>query len=256
MKLLSSVYPGDDSVNLLQQWLSYYRRAGINEFHILMMPNPDQGHDSDVYDILRKSSDVVCVELPELVKSEQDRVDLYSKYKFEEMSDCRMVFAVDADEFVACPASLYEQACLGDFDYVRGRLVDRFAFCGETKEISLEDDIFAQFPLCSEFSWDALGALQSKTPLSKPSIAYGIGLHKVIEPERWSKPEWEIMVHHFKWTAGIIQKIRHRMERNRGEDQFIPEQYRKECEWFLENHVTNETTINLDDIDTWYQPNP
>lgn len=167
-----------------------------------------------------------------------------------------MVFAVDADEFVASPVLLYDHACSGGFDYVRGRLVDRFAFKGQTKEISLAEDIFLQFPLCSEFSWDALGALQSKTPLSKPGVAYGVGLHKVIEPEKWSKPDGEIMVHHFKWTAGIIQKIRHRLERNQGSGSFIAEQYKKECRWFLENHVSNETTINLNDIDTWYQPHP
>ena len=256
MKVLSSFKPGEDSVTLFNQWLSYYRKAGILEFHIIVTPNPEESDGSEVYELLRGSPDIVSLELTEPVKQEQDRVDLYSKYKREKMNDCRMVFAVDADEFVAYPGEIYERACSKNFDYVRGRLNDRFAFDGETKEISSEKDIFAQFPLCSDFSWDALGALQSKTPLSKPSVAYGIGLHKILEPDRWSKPSWEVMVHHFKWTAGIIQKIRNRMAQAQDDSQFFPDKYRKECEWFLENHVIDEGTIDLSEIDTWYQPHP
>ncbi|MEE2904378.1 MAG: hypothetical protein VYC39_18760 [Myxococcota bacterium] len=256
MKLLCSIYPGDGCDNLTRHFLSYYRKEGIKEFHLLLLKNPAAPNEEEVYDMLRKEPDVVCVQLKEAVATEQARVQLYTTYKQQQLSNCRMVFAVDADEFVSHPGDIYEAACTDDYDYVRGRLVDRFAHEGETAAVTMDKDLFRQFPVCSDFSWDALGALQSKTPLSKPAIEYRVGLHRIIDEERWTRPEWDIMVHHFKWTKGVIQRIRERVERMRSTDEFFSEKYQKECEWFLENHVIDDNRIDLEDIDTWYQPTP
>ena len=250
MKLLASVNPSEDSGEVLFHWLSHYRREGISQFHLLV----HGGESSDLINGLLGASDIVRCDLSG-VGSEVERVGIYTDYKASKLGTERMVFAVDADEFISGCSSLYDEACRGDWDYLTGRLVDRFAIDGVTPVPVLDRELAPQFPLCSYFTQTMLGALTSKVFLSRPGVRYGVGLHRALDAESLRTPPWSAHVSHLKWTSGIVPKIRGRVSRFEAGDPFLSRTYIEECKAFLEDFVLSDRQLNLSDVTCWYQSN-
>lgn len=247
MHLVTNVTTKGDSPALLRHWLDYYRRAGVETFHVFFNHYEDEGAILPVFEQLFASADIHVVMTYLGVEDMQLRVDRISDFRRDELGHHAYVLNADSDEFIARPRRVLELLDKGGYDYVVGRLVDRLALDGKTPEIRDDTDVFADFPLCSYFSYEAMGATITKVPISRPGIRHRVGLHRIESPELYRQPGWEIPVHHLKWQGSVIPRIRERVARGYGGDKYL-----QECRFLLENYVLDDQTLDLREIECWF----
>jgi len=244
--LVTNITTKGDSLNLIRQWLAYYREAGVETFHVFFNHYEDEAARLPAFEELFAAPDIHVVMTYLGVEDMQLRVDRISDFRRDELGDQAYVVNADCDEFIARPRRVVELLTAGGHDYVVGRLVDRFALAGRTPAVD-DEPVFQRYPLCSYFSYEAMGATITKVPISRPGIRHRVGLHKIEQPQRYARPRWEVPVHHLKWHGQIIPRIRARLERGYGGNKYL-----EECRWFLANHVVDDETIDLSEVDCWF----
>jgi len=247
MHLVTNITTKGDSLALIRQWLAYYREAGVETFHVFFNHYEDEAERLPDFEALLAAPDIHVVMTYLGVEDMQLRVDRISDFRRDELGDQDYVLNADCDEFIARPRRMLELLREGDYDYLVGRLVDRFALGGKTPPVTAEAAVFTRYPLCSYFSYEAMGALITKVPISRPGLRHRIGLHRIEEAERYRRPAWEVPVHHLKWHGRIIPRIRERLARGYGGDKYL-----EECRWFLEHHASDDETIDLAEIQCWF----
>lgn len=247
MHLVTNITSKGDDPALVRAFLAHYRASGVRTFHVFFNHYEDEEARLPLYHGLLRAPDVHIAAQYLGVEDMQERVDKISRYRQEELRSEDFVIGVDVDELVCAPLQiasiLKEQRC----DYVQGRMVDRFGVDGTTPEIPAPGALFRTFPICSHFSRDALHALDTKVPIARPFVRFHIGLHSIEEASELRRPVWEVPVHHFKWTSGIVERIRQRVARRYGGDKYL-----EECAFFLEECVTGDGRIDLSDVYTWF----
>lgn len=249
MDLIANLSVLDDAPPLVSQWLAFYRRQGVTRFHIFLNQHlaPDRRWEQ-----LRRvltAPDLTLVATYEGVEDMQERVDRFSDYSAGELRDRPFVLTADSDEFISHPARAAELMNQFDYDFIPGMLVDRFEVLGRTLPIDDGLDLASAFPLCTHFTYAALAGLISKVPVSRPGVRFRIGLHSLENQDGLRGPAWWVPVDHFKWHAGVVQRIRDRIARGYG-----GEHYLKQCRTFLENFVIDEDRIDLSGIPSWLRP--
>lgn len=247
MHLVTNMTTKGDSLPVIRHWLAYYRAAGVSTFHVFFNHYEDEAARLPAFEALFEAPDIHVVMTYLGVEDMQVRVDRISDFRRDELGGERYVLNADCDEFIAEPGRQLALLEAGGHDYLVGRLVDRFALGGETPAVRDEDQVFERFPLCSYFSYETMGATITKVPISRPGIRHRVGLHKIEHAEQYSRPGWEIPVHHLKWHGDIIPRIRARLERRYG-----GEKYLRECQWLLDNHVIDDQTLDLSEVDCWF----
>jgi hypothetical protein len=247
--LIANISVLDDAPALVERWLAYYRRCGVDRFHVFL--NQDRSCE-DRWQALRPllgAPDVTVAAVSEGVEDEQRRVDRFSDYCAAELGRQPFVLAADSDEFISRPRAAAELLVASSYDFVPGMLVDRFALAGQVAPIDGVPDLPSAFPLCTHFTWGALGGLVSKVPVSRPGLRFRTGLHGVEGQEQLRAPPWWIPVDHFKWHAGVIERIRARLARGWG-----GEPYLRECRAFLDRFVLDDGRIDLTGVACWLRP--
>ncbi len=104
---------------------------------------------------------------------------------------------------------------------VRGGFVDRVGNGGTFPEIKKGEDIFKQFPLAGFFRYQMSGACPNKVCIMKGDIEITPGQHyakidgqTTWKWQGWNHPliapieEYSVQVHHFKWDATCIERIK------------------------------------------------
>ena len=246
MNIATFISANDNSFNLLHHWFQHYRQEGVTGFHLVVDDNsPDPTKLESLAPLLR-APDVTIIKTIRGYLSGDERADIINDYKTAELGTCEYVLTTDSDEFVRAPLRLAERMREDGLDYVQGIYVDRFALNGETRAIEREESIFKTFPLCANFSYEALGANFLRTPMARPSLRYISCNHLVRDFDRFKTAHWKVMVHHFKWTEGVISNIRSRLKRG-----FGSKLYQDECTLFLEKFADGDQRVNLKEVFTW-----
>ena len=92
-------------------------------------------------------------------------------------------------------------------DNIYGMLIDRFARRGYhalTSEPSLED----QFPVCSNFSSEVLGAATHKIMAVKGGIEISLGHHYVKGRDFGKGGIGPFKINHFKWDRSVLSRLK------------------------------------------------
>lgn len=121
----------------------------------------------------------------------------------------RWYFRADLDEFpVADLSDLARRADALGLRAVQGQMVDRVAADGSLPAIDPARPLGDQFPLKGRITGPLLGACDVKVFLVKGDTPLGMGGHH----QRGGTPmRSEAEVHHFKWSAGVIDRLRERI---------------------------------------------
>ena len=127
--------------------------------------------------------------------------------------DVEWVIPADLDELVQFPAPLVDLILRMECEKAAvlcGRFVDRIAANGELAALSETGTIWEQYPLECDVSGGLAQALCAKVVLARRECELSSGHHFTIGD--W--PELRglvVMVHHFKWRAGIREVLERRV---------------------------------------------
>ena len=246
MDLLANLAPREDSPALFTHWLRYYRAEGVTRFHLFVNRYADDGAAWPRFAPLLDAPDVSVVSTFHGVEDMRGRVATFRDYAGSELADRPLVLVADSDEFIRAPAWAARILVERGWDYIPGIFVDRFELDGFTRPVDPDQPLPAQFPRCTSFTYEALGGAFTKVPIARPGLDYRVGFHGVHGDEALRKPSWDLPVNHFKWTDGLIQRIRDRLARRYGGDKYL-----LECQDFLERYALGEDRIELSRITSW-----
>ncbi len=121
----------------------------------------------------------------------------------------------DADELHVYDRPLPEliKLCeLGGYDHVNGCFVDRVAADGDFPAVG-EAPLWDVYPLAGPVSATLACALPLKTAIARGHVELLPAQHGTAEGFGLPWATSAVQVHHFKWVAGIVQRLRARVRR-------------------------------------------
>jgi hypothetical protein len=236
-----------DSIDILSQWFTFYRRVGVERFHVFFSNPLGNPESVQSYLDLFSRNPVTVIESSVGSVDEFQRVAKITEYKSVELSSDRWVWTVDSDEFVSLDPELLSKLWEGPDDYLGGTLIDRFATLGALNPVEEGTSIFKQFPVQALFTADILKGTSTKVPLSRPFVRLGPGLHRVDEdPASVKRAELSVPVHHFKWTAGLVERLEARLA-----SKFSCSQYQAEATYLLESCIEDRRRVRIEMTLSW-----
>lgn len=96
------------------------------------------------------------------------------------------------------------------YDHVTGAFVDRVSADGSLPEIDRARPIEEQFPLGAFLTYPLVGGDPRKVVAAKGRVPLAVGQHIALAGEPCPIEDQFVQVHHFKWTAGLVERLRHR----------------------------------------------
>lgn len=200
------ICPIFDRCDLLPYYLRYYTRLGATQFVIALW----NGDRNPLYEVLKTYPVEIRTSIECLVKDYNGPDESNGLNRIREEFKPRFPWycLADLDEFcwfggLTMPEIIAE-AEQGEFTAVHGYFFDRFARNGYPP-IPQDGVLDETFPMTAEAT-QRLGANYNKIPLSRSDVAVESGHHYTKGRAWWAKAE----VHHFKWTDGLVERLRER----------------------------------------------
>jgi len=223
---------GPAHFHLLPPFVEHYRRCGVGRFFINIhfdTPYPASSHEAHcavARDILAACGESIysiyaCPFDAMSVRKHHEAIQTQMAHEFD-----WMVWA-DIDEFHEFRQPLMDltkQMDSGGFDYVTGRFVDRMARQG-FPVVSQEKSIWQQFPLGTDITRAVLKGLNEKVMLSRSRVCVIPGHHSVREGQSARVMPGILAVHHFKWDAGVTERLERRLQ----------DDWRQRCTWWTQS---------------------
>lgn len=209
---LAAVVGGGDS-KLLPHLITHYRRLGVESFRVVRhaetTAEPAYG---EIEDHLR---DAGLKPHRTVIGPWSD--DMHTRLIADAMSthpdDWHIV--VDLDEFHVYDRPLAEMVALCEregWDHVNGCFVDRVGAEGTLPPVG-PGSIWRDFPLGGTLTTGLVRAPSLKTGLARGHVQLHTGHHGARSAAGAPIDRTYIQVHHFKWTASLVQRLRRRAER-------------------------------------------
>jgi hypothetical protein len=120
----------------------------------------------------------------------------------------------DCDELQVYPKGLFDTISAADrgaFDYIEGFVVDRVAADGVLRKVDRHESLWEQFSLAGFVTHPLLRGNCFKVAAAKGSVRLLAGQHYALQGRAWPRNEDWIAVHHFKWTDGLLERMRARV---------------------------------------------
>ena len=228
-------------IEALAHMLEHYRSLGVESFFVnLQLSADDDPAREQVEEITRRfGCGIASVTVGNWQMVLQD---LYLKPRERYPSDWFLV--ADQDEFQVYPAPVHDviRAC-GRYDTIRGCLVDRVARDGSFATLLAEQPIWDQYPLGGLLTTQILHGDPRKVVAVRGPVPLKKGNHHAYEGTACPTRDFYIPIHHFKWTAGLEERLRARAEslKQGGFAQW------HESERFLEYYRLSGGRIDIDD---------
>lgn len=119
----------------------------------------------------------------------------------------------DTDELQQWPdeiASVLAWCERRGYDHVEGAFVDRLARGGGFPGVRADEPLAQQFPLGAYLTYPLASANPCKVVAAKGYVELGPGQHFADGGSPCPADALYVPVHHFKWTAGIVERLRRR----------------------------------------------
>lgn len=221
MKMFFAV---DHDTKLLGHFLRHYAALGCTEFFCSVMFNDPAAVEAQAAGYRLTTSLCTAGYDTELRFSELLRRNLDVLLARHVAADEWFLIA-DLDEmqeYPLPPAQLALECERNGYDCVMGRFVDRVAADGSFPEVD-DRPLEEQFPLRLDITGGLMGATTSKVMMCRGHLQIGNGQHRIVG-ESHPHPQW-CLVHHYKWKAGMVERVRARRDLLR----------RLDCVWWKES---------------------
>jgi hypothetical protein len=260
-------------VKVLPHMLRHYRALGVDSFFVHV--NLFDDHDP-ILDQVRAVCDVTSVSVggklwrgntdvhravmarhPDdwFILADQDELQIYPDGGVrpsrphspgvspgDESEDDRAGRPIDAGGTPALH-ELFDECERRGYDSIEGTLIDRLAPGGVFAEIDPAREIWEQFPVSAIVTAALLGGEPRKIVAARGRVELTVGQHDTAGGRGCPLAECHVAVHHFKWTAGIVERLRERVRllRERGME------FAEESERFLRYVEQHDEGIDLAD---------
>jgi hypothetical protein len=199
-------------VQLLDCMLCHYRDMGIDS---LLVNVHLETYGDDIYRDVQAIARRYKAEIASVFigKWNQSLNPYLYRHTMEQAPGDWFVLA-DCDELQVYPNGLAETISAADrgaFDYIEGFVVDRVAIDGELRKIDSDQSLWKQFALAGVVTYPLLGGNSLKVAAAKGSTRVLAGQHYALRGKAWPRNLDWIAVHHFKWTEGLLERMRRRV---------------------------------------------
>jgi hypothetical protein len=194
-------------VEQLPFMLAHYRQLGIESFvvhqHLVDADDPNA-------DAIRRAADAYeCRVANTTIGSWQtlSQADMWAETMREGPDDWYVL--ADQDELQTYPddlSSILTYCQHKGYDCVSGALLDRLAADGSFPRTAHDRPIWLQYPLASLLSFTVLGARTHKIVAARGRVRVSTGHHSALNGTPCPLQDVFIPVHHFKWTAGVVER--------------------------------------------------
>jgi hypothetical protein len=197
-------------IDVLEQMLQHYRSIGIESFFVNLNLASEQDPAREQVEAITRRFGCgiasVTVGNWKLVLQQQ-----YLRQREQYPSDWFLL--ADHDEFQVYPAPIQDViADCGRWDYIRGCMIDRIARDGSFPPLVDDRPVWEQFPLGGMLTPRILAGDPRKVVAVRGPVVLLPGNHHAIEGKPCPSRDYYIPIHHFKWIAGIEEKLRLRRE--------------------------------------------
>jgi hypothetical protein len=204
---------GADDVALLPHLVGHYRGLGIESFQLVLnVGSPDDPrYDHALRVAAGCGVPFFHVQFGQWTLEGSRRIFRYLRYLDP---DAWYVLA-DADELHVYDRPLPELVELCEregFDHVNGCFLDRVAADGGFPALD-DRPLWEQFPLAGSVSSQLACALPLKACLVRGHVDLLTAQHGAAGGRPLPRRRSFAQVHHFKWTAGILERLRARVQR-------------------------------------------
>ncbi len=200
-------------VELLPHTLSHYTELGVDS--LMVCVHLDEYCDplySAVCNICQKySANVVGVYAGKWLRCVNQF--LYHEARHAHPDDWFLL--ADVDELQVYPSDIHEllESLSSDgYDSVEGCLIDRIATDGGFPKVESNMPIWQQFPLGGMITSPILGGDMRKVVAVKGILQLVSGQHFALEGNGCPREKLYVPAFHFKWTAGVVERLERRAD--------------------------------------------
>jgi len=202
-------------VRLLPQLLAHYAALGVDRFLVCV---DLKTADDPVY---RQVSACCEPHSATLIKTHDPGRSLKRAQQIrtriirEHCGESDWILTADGDEFQKYPAEIGEviRGCEQEgADHVLGEFVDRIAEGGALPELDPDVSVWRQFPKRGRVTERILGGCTRKVVLTRGYLELTGGHHWVVGGPGQPCSQFKVEVHHFKWDAQVVQRMKWRMD--------------------------------------------
>jgi hypothetical protein len=198
-------------VEVLPHMLEHYRAQGVESFLV-------NAHASDTndpaLDRIRQITNEFGCGIHSITRApwrQEVNPSIYERSRAAFPNDWFIL--ADQDELQLYPGdmrAILEQCDAKGYDYLEGGFIDRIASDGGFAPVLHDRSIWEQFPLGGYISTPILDANPNKIVAAKGRVKVVPGQHAALSGRGCPVEECYVEVHHFKWVAGIVERLKHR----------------------------------------------
>jgi hypothetical protein len=220
-------------ISWLPQFVHHYRSIGVERFLLTLQLEPstaEEARDRDYERFLATLTSLGIAEgyrwdhewnAPAAIRNERMIAD-------EKLGEKDWIVWCDSDELQIYPVSLAEiiRDCEAQrVDYLRGVFVDRVAADYSLAAFDAQTPLWDIFPNTVNVTLALARGDPRKIALARARIRVGGGKHALIDPRYLNTITGWVQIHHFKWDATLLDRLRFRVR---------PE-WRERFPWWVES---------------------
>jgi len=200
---------------LLSHFFSHYRGLGVESFYVIRHAESEEDPN---FKLIEEQTAAAGIDLFKTYIGPWDDL-LHGRLMTEAMAEHpdEWYIMADLDEFHRYDRPLGELLDLcdeGGYTHVCGCFVDRVAADGTLPEVTSQP-LWGRYPLGGAITSRLAYAPTLKIGLARGAMGTGGGHHGTPGSTGLPSTTSYIQVHHFKWTAGVVERLRLRVQRYR-----------------------------------------
>jgi hypothetical protein len=220
-------------IEWLPQFVKHYRHLGVERFLLTLQLEPGAAQAEKEQHRNRFRQTLAELDIEEAYYWEQayDAMGMgeqHRRLQAQKVSPNDWVVWSDSDEFQVYPQPLRDiiaQCEAARVDFIRGAFIDRVAADFSLAPFDPERAIWENFSQTFNVSAALAGADPRKVTLARGWIRVSDGNHFPLTNASLTTLRGWVQVHHFKWDATLIERLRYRLR---------PE-WQAKCFWWVES---------------------
>jgi hypothetical protein len=203
----------------LPQFVRHYRGLGVERFLLSLHVEPSAGQSARDREFARFRESLALLGIDDAWLWEHEfNAPALIRHQRTLQSQCLQpgdwVVWCDADEFQVYPSPLADiiaRCEARDIDFVRGVFVDRVAADYSLTAFDANTPVWNTFPRTCNVTLALAAGDPRKVVLARASVIVAGGKHAPISPAKLNTLRGWVQVHHFKWDAMLVERLRYRV---------------------------------------------
>jgi hypothetical protein len=235
-------------IDWLPQFVMHYRELGVEQLLISLHLEPGIPHEEkrDLTDRVETTLRGVGIPLYSVIICQYTSEDIAAQHNEIRKGACAeldWVVWADIDEFQEYHDSLDKILSRCDalgITEIRGKFIDRVGRGGMLPSFDPSRSIWEQFPIGADVTTRIGHGFNTKVVACKAFLSIASGHHFIVGERTRVYPR-ETTIHHFKWDARVLERLRPRLAK----------EFKSSCYWWRETqrfqeHLERFGRIRLD----------